>query len=380
MIAKCSALLSLAFQNVAAHGRAYLAATLPLLATLTPWIAGSAISEGLRRDARSAVEAGPDVQVSGLRWGRAASLEPGLGDRLRSLPGVQGIERRAVASVVSGEAAILLVAVEAPRLARAAPLAAGSAPRAAGQCLVGAELARERGLAPGSRLSLEGRVTRVFEVCGVLSSADAVAGSQALVVSLSDAEDLLGSPLTEEFCLWTSPGFETSVAAAACRLSPTVAAVTRAEVEARLARASERRAGALALFLAPLTLAAAACFAALSWFVHGRREVEVAAYKLSGFSGGDIVFLALAENSLVGLCAGAAAGLGAWVWVRLFDAALLVGFFVPDLSPGAAVRLPAHFTALALAQGLCLALAATVTGSVLASWRLSNARPLGAFA
>ena len=93
-----------------------------------------------------------------------------------------------------------------------------------------------------------------------------------------------------------------------------------------------------------------------------------------------IVFLALAENSLVGLCAGAAAGLGAWVWVRLFDAALLVGFFVPDLSPGAAVRLPAHFTALALAQGLCLALAATVTGSVLASWRLSNARPLGAFA
>ena len=127
-------------------------------------------------------------------------------------------------------------------------------------------------------------------------------------------------------------------------------------------------------------ICAAACFAALSWFVQARRALEVATYKLAGFTGGDVALLALVENLVVALFTALGAFALAWAWVRILGAPLLAGFFVPDLALASLQPIPAAFTAPPVLLALVATLSVTISASVLASWRLSLARPLAAFA
>ena len=125
---------------------------------------------------------------------------------------------------------------------------------------------------------------------------------------------------------------------------------------------------------------ATAGFCALSWFANARRATEIALYKLAGFTGGDLLVLSLIENSLVAWAVGSGAFLCAWIWVRVFGAPLLAAYLIPDLGLFPAQEIPAAFTPLPLGLALALAFTTTLTGSILAIWRLSLVRPVKAFA
>jgi len=229
-------------------------------------------------------------------------------------------------------------------------------------------------------VALDAALTRVYQVAGVLAPDDALAGSQALALELGEARILLGDERASDLCVWTSAGYAEAVARAAERLAPGLVATTRSAARAAVEAAANRRSGALSALLAPVLALACASFAALSWFAHARRATEIAAYKLAGFTTGDVLFVCSVENALVALAIGGAEFLGAWLYVRVLGAPLLAAYLVPDLGAFPLQRLPASFTPLPLLLGLALAFSTTLAGSVLATWRLSLARPTRAFA
>lgn len=380
MIARTKALAALAADNVAAHALGYAAATAPLLFTLLLWIAGTAVAEGLRREALASLDGGPDIVLCARALGRHAPIDPGLAPRIREQDGVDRVERRVLGSADAGPTSILIAGVERERLQSAQDLESGAPPKSAGECLIGTELARELGLKPGSRLALEAALMRVYTVSGVLRASDALAGSKALIVEVEEAQALFADARVSELFVWTRPGYSDAVAAASQRLLPQGSAVTREQTRAALSAAANRRSGAVSLLLAPVLALATACFCALSWFANARRATEIALYKLAGFTGGDLLVLALIENSLVALALGSGAFLCAWTWVRLFGAPLLAPYLIPDLGLFPAQVIPSAFTPLPLGLALALAFTTTLAGSILATWRLSLARPVKAFA
>ena len=376
------ALATLAADNVAAHAKGYVASCAGLWLTLVLWIAGLAVAEGLQRQALENARAGADVWIEARALGRHAPLDPSLATRVAELAGVERVEARVIGTALAGETPVLLVGVPEASLRGASGLGEGRPPERSGQVLVGAELARELGLRPGTRLALdvESALMQVFEVSGVLDGDDALGGAKAMVVDLEDARALFGDARASSLCVWTRAGHADAVARAIERLEPGLVAITREETEAAIERARTRKSGALSGLLAPVLATATAAFAALSWLVHGRRSREIAAYKLCGFSGGDILVLTAIENALVALLLGTAAFLGAWVWVRGLGAPLLAPLLIPDLAALPAQSVPASFTPLPLVLGCALAFASTAAGSIFAAWRLSLASTQEAFA
>ncbi len=380
MIARTKALAALAADNVAAHALGYCAACAPLFFTLVLWVAGAAIAEGLRREGLQAAERGPDILLSARALGRHVPIDSELALRLRALDGVERVERRVLGTAQAGPTQLLVAGVESTRLHTAIELEAGSMPKSAGECIIGAELARELGLKAGSRLALEAALTRVYTVSGVLRATDALAGAKALIVEVEEAQALFADARVSELCVWTRPGYSAAVAAASLRALPTGVAVTRDETRAAVSAAANLRSGALSALLAPVLALATACFCALSWFANARRGTEIALYKLAGFTGGDLLILSMIENTFVALALGSSAFLCAWIWVRLFGAPLLAPYLIPDLGLFPEQVIPSAFAPLPLGLALALAFTTTIAGSILATWRLSLARPLKAFA
>jgi ABC-type lipoprotein release transport system permease subunit len=374
------AIAALAADNVAAHALGYAAASAPLLLTLALWIAGTAVAEGLRREGLEAADAGPDILVSARALGRHTPIDAEICAKIRGLNGVERVERRVLGTVEAGATQIMIAGVERERLRKARELDNGAAPASEGECLVGAELASELGLKPGSHIALEAALTRVYSVSGVLRAGDALAGSKALIVEVEEAQALFGENRFSDLCVWTLPGYAEAVARAAERSAPGIVSLTRSQTREAIGQAANHRSGALSALLAPLLALATASFCALSWFANTRRGTEIAQYKLAGFTGGDILILSLIENAFVAIALGCTAFLIAWIWIRVLGAPLLAPYLIPDLGLFPKQSIPASFTPLPLGLGLALAFATTQAGSIFASWRLSLARTAKAFA
>jgi len=378
---KLTALASLALDNVVAHALGYAASCAGLLLTLALWIAGTAVAEGLRAEGLRAADAGADIVVSLRALGRHAPIDASIAEQLRAINGVERVEGRVSGVVDVNGTPLLIIGVEPQRLASASELERGAAPKVSGECLVGAEIAHELGLYPGAHLALEGgAMTRVVSISGVLRADDALAGSKTLIMDLAESQTLFGDTRLTQMCLWTRAGYADAVARAVERMDGRLVATTRETTRAAIEHAANRRSGGLSALLAPLLALATVSFATLSWFAHARRASEIAAYKLFGFSGGDTLFVTVIENALVALALGTTAFLGAWIFVRGFDAPLLAAWLIPDLDLFPTQRIPAAFTPLPLGLGLALALCTTLAGSILATWRLSLASTTKAFA
>lgn len=377
---KLGALAALAADNVAAHALGYAASCAGLLLTLAVWIAGLAVVEGQSQQALAQARSGADVWVGARVLGRHAPLDPALAQRVRAINGVERVEPRVVGTALAGESSILVVGVSADTLRSVVALGRGKAPERAGQALVGAELARELGLVSGTRIALDAALLQVFEISGVLAATDSLGAAKAMIVALEDAQALFADARASDLCVWTRAGYAEATARAVERLQPGLIAITREQTALAIERARTRGSAAISGLLAPLLAMATAAFAAQSWFVHSRRSHEIAIYKLSGFSGGDILILTAIENALVAALLGTAAFMIAWVWVRALGAPLIAPLLIPDLGAFPAQLVPARFTPLPLLLGLALAFASTATGSILAAWRLSLSSARQAFA
>jgi len=365
-------------------------------AVLVPFVAGTAVSEGLGDQAADAARFGADLVVTGERFGLPAPLPGSAIETVRRVPGVLSVRPRIVGTVPLGAAAepAVLVGVEAGAFPGGVRLLEGRLFRegAGNELVVGSRLARRLGLAPGARLPPFYRNRggeRVSEVVGVFRSDLPMWEANLVLCSLETARAVFDERGTAtELLVDCREGEEEAVRSAVARL-PTLAAdpsgeplrprvLTRADLRALLAGGAASGQGVFALHFVLLLAAAVPVLVVASGAGLRERRRETGVLKMLGW-GTDAVILRALVESLVLAAAGASLSiLLAALWLGPLGARGLAAVLLPgaDADPGFAV--PWRLAPGPAAAGAALSLALILVGTIPASARAASAEPLEA--
>ena len=97
--------------------------------------------------------------------------------------------------------------------------------------------------------------------------------------------------------------------------------------------------------------------------------------KAIGWQTTDIMVLVMFEQVLLSLIAACLAFLASYVWIRLFNGAIVARFFISDIGSIAAFPVPASFGVMPLALAGLLCLTITLSGGLYTTWRLASHPP-----
>ncbi len=286
--------------------------------TLLVFLLASVVLYGdaLRREARLLLADAPELVVQRLTAGRHELLPAAWLEQVEGLRGVRGVEGRlwgyyfdpAVAANIT-----LLVPSEAPP--------------APGQAVIGAALARARGLAVGDVLSLRGYDGKpyAFNLAGVLNADSELVSADLMQVNAADFRAFFGVDpglYTDLALRVANPREVRRVAEKVLQRLPGARVIAREEMRRTYEAAFNWRQGVLLTFLSTLM----AAFALLAWdkasglSAEERREIGI--LKAVGWETGDVLRMKLWEGALVSLCAFLAGYVLAWLHVFYADAPL----------------------------------------------------------
>jgi ABC-type lipoprotein release transport system permease subunit len=372
-------LAAAAAENVARRLGLHAAAAAGLVAGLALVLAAVAVGEGLKRESLASVAAGADLYCGWDAFGRAAPLPVVELARLGTLEGVERVVPRVVGQVPLGGELAVLVGVPLERLREEPVPVEGELPDDPSEVLVGRELARALGLAPGATVALEAGEIRLFMVAGVAGSTASLWSAKAIVCDLAEAQRVFRDAAhVTDACLYVRAGYEELVADSIRRLDRRFRVQSRELVAAYVGRGATLREGLLtALFALALALAIPS-YAVIARAGVSPRRREIGLLKTVGWSTADVLEMVAVEAVLVALASAALALLVALAWVDWLGAPLIGPLLVADLPAFPAMHVPSRFLPLPATLAFVFALTVTSAASIPAAWRTAVARPIEA--
>lgn len=365
-----------------------------VVSLLLPFVAGLAVSEGLRDEAADAARLGADLVVTGSRFGSPAPLPLEAADVLRRLPGVTGVRPRIVGAIDLGSAHehAVLVGVEADGLPPDVRCVEGRLFRAGGgnELVLGSRLARRLGLAPGSRIppfyeNREGE--RVSEVVGVFRSDLPMWEANVVLASLETAQAIFDERGTAtQMLVGCRDGYADAVRTSIHHLrtlsgrpdgeplQPRVLA--RADVEALLARRASFSEGVFSLHFVLLFAAAIPLLVVATGAGLRERRRETGILKMLGWGTDEVLLRAFVESLVLAAAGAAIAVLLAALWLGPLGARGIAAVLLPgaDADPGFGV--PWRLTPGPVLAASAIALALVLVGTIPANWRAAAAEPM----
>jgi ABC-type lipoprotein release transport system permease subunit len=300
-------------------------------------------ANALRSEAAYVLAASPEVILQRMVAGRHDLIPPGYIERIGRLRGVQKIEGR-----LWGYYYDPVVSANYTFMARPADEVPD------GRIMVGATLARERGLAPGNTISFRSYSGKLFtfDVAAVLSPDSELLSADLVLLSEGDFRAFFEYPAghwTDVALAVANPLEVRNVAAKLAAALPDSRPILREEVLRTYESVFDWREGIVLTVLAGAILA----FTILAWekasglSADERREIGI--LKAIGWETGDVIRMKLWEGLLVSLTAFLLGFVAAWVHVFHFGAAV----FAPVLK-GWAILYP-RFTLVPAVDGLQVA-------------------------
>jgi ABC-type lipoprotein release transport system permease subunit len=300
-------------------------------------------ANALRSEAAYVLAASPEVILQRMVAGRHDLIPPGYIERIGRLRGVQKIEGR-----LWGYYYDPVVSANYTFMARPADEVPD------GRIMVGATLARERGLAPGNTISFRSYSGKLFtfDVAAVLSPDSELLSADLVLLSERDFRAFFEYPAghwTDVALAVANPLEVRNVAAKLAAALPDSRPILREEVLRTYESVFDWREGIVLTVLAGAILA----FTILAWekasglSADERREIGI--LKAIGWETGDVIRMKLWEGLLVSLTAFLLGFVAAWVHVFHFGAAV----FAPVLK-GWAILYP-RFTLVPAVDGLQVA-------------------------
>jgi len=367
--------------------------TVACLATMAaPLLAGLGIARGVADAASVAVEAGADVHVSGLRYGRPAPLPMAAAESLRAIPGVVSVEPRIVGAVTLGTKArpAVVVGVLPERLPATADFLEGRPCRRGPELelVVGAELAERFGFRVGSAIPPFYRNRsgeRVARVVGILRREAPPWFAHVALTTFDDAAEIFDERgTTTSFLVRTSPGYAEAVAGAVLRMTDLAgpgadplgaAVVSRGQVLDLVARRNAEGGGALTALWALAFAVGVPLVLATTGVGLSERRREVGLLRALGWRTDEIVLRGLVESMTLALLGASLGLLAAWTWVRVLGGAGIAAAFLPDANLWPAFDVPFRLLPEATAAAFAGCLAIASVGSAGSAWRASSAEP-----
>ncbi len=387
-------LLAAAAANVARYRTRSLVVVTCLVAICGPYVAGIAISEGIRADAEISVREGPDLYLTLDQFGRNGPVPLKYLDALRRSPSITAVVPRivgradaliAVPEAGTADSELVVILGLEPKRSGAPPFFQPDAvprPSRSGEVVIGAALAGHLGLRPGDPIALKvGDVTMPFRVSAVLPGNATIWSAQLVSMTLDDAGKLFALPgYASDFLIYCRPGPGNIQAVRQDTLEilgdlPYRLQTRSGEVAGYVDKGFRHQQGVFTvLFLVAFAVGIPALLVASGLGLSDRRR-EIGICKAVGWQTTDVMLMMTFEQVLLSMIAACVTVLAAYVWVRLLNGVVVAQFFISELGAVAPFQVPARFTPAAAGLALLLCLSITLVGGLLTTWRAATRLP-----
>jgi ABC-type lipoprotein release transport system permease subunit len=375
-----------------------------LLAALTPYIAATALSQGIQRDAEISVAQGADLYVGAEEFGRRVGVPLAWAPVIRAVDGVAAVTERIVGPVTLGKEPVHAVLVGVPReqldgrvrCLEGRLFSAG----ASHELVLGSELARRLKLKAGDRIppfyhSSQG--DRVSEVVGVFGADVSLWEAQLIFTSLETAQAIFDQPrLATDLLVDCRPGYESAVREnllrrlsapagdgrlaadepGSRRLTPSI--VTRDQLAELIERRMLHQGGVFNMLYALAFSVAILALLVTSGLGLSERRREIGILKALGWQTDEVLLRSFSESMCLCLLGASLAVVLAYIWLEWLNGFWIAGMFLAGVGVVPGFEIPFRLAPLAALLGLAVSFAIVASGTLYSSWRAAIASPRAA--
>ncbi len=380
------AIFHVAVDNVVRHRLRSLTVILCLVAILSPFLSAISILEGVKAQSVRSVEEGADIYVTMDLYGRNGVIPIKFAEAIKGIDGVSEAVPRAVGRVfINGKPAVLL-GIPSDRRTDGLKAVQGDLPQP-GEVAVGKKLAQALNLDVGSDVDIGMRaigiindtaytMKRVYRVSGIFDAAADIRAADIVLMDVNDAADVYEMEgFATDVAVYTKAGSEAQVINNLIRMNSSFRMQTKGLAKTYVEGGLNMRGGIFTtLYLVAFAVAVPAILVSTGiGFVERRKEIGV--LKATGWGTSEVMETALYENALYALTGASAALVISFIWVRMLNGFLIAKLFIPGIGDLPSFPVPSRFLPLPLFAALCIALAVTMTGSLITTWRTAVVPP-----
>jgi len=381
-------LLFAAAENIIRNKVRSLVIILCLIAVLFPFICAMAISEGIKFQSLISVEEGADIYVTSDHYGSNGPISLDHLDLFKKMEGVTKVLPRIVGRTYFGNRLATVVGIPPDNLPQSIRLTQGRMLGERGDVIVGVGLAREFRLQPGVRFSLSINTSKLLRVAGIFDSNATIWSANLILMSFEDASDLFRiRGMATDILIYTRPGYASILAKEIQekmesfnpgQVEPPLRVQDKTLVKRYFQRGFNFKAG---VFSALYTVAFALAVPALlivSGFGQTERRKEIGVIKATGWQTQEVMEMVTLENLIVSLMSAPLAILSAMAWLKWFNGAFIVQFFIAEIGLMAPFPVPSRFLPLPCLFAFLFAVVLTMVGSLYSTWKTATVPPVEA--
>lgn len=362
-----------------------------VIAALGPYLTGLGLAGGLARQAAESIDAGADLYVSGVQFGRAVPLPLESVKKIAALPGVVKAAPRIIGKLTLGDERHMALVVglsphDMPPLDFFAGVMFHDGPL--NELIVGSQLAAQLKLRVGSLLppfyrNRQGE--KVSKVVGIFRTDAPLWQANLIFTSFNTAARLFDQPaLASDVLVYCRAGTAERLSAAIRRrLHWDLAAGSRLDVQvssrggarALWAVAAAHRDGVFHLHWMLAVSIGMLAVLVTSGFGGTERRQEVGVLKAIGWRTDEILLRNLVEGTLLTLAGASLAVLITWCWLTVFNGWAIAQLFVPGLGWRPPLDVPFQLAPLPVLLAALLSWLIVTSGSLYTTWRTAMSPP-----
>jgi len=364
-----------------------------LCAVLVPYAAATALSNGIQWEAQISIDAGADLYVSGLQFGRQVPLPLSASTSIEAIDGVVSVVPRIVGEVLLGKDHIpaVLVGLPAAELPASLAIIEGRLPEPAAvhELVIGTELAHRLQLQVGSYIppfynSRAG--DRVSKVVGIFRGHAPFWQSNLIFTTLQAAGAIFNQPqLATEFLVRCRPQYAARLQEHILRnvhprsesaVEPLrLRVITREDMRSFLPRGLMRREGIFQLHYLLLIVASMLVVLVTSGFGLAERSREIGILKATGWQTDEVLLRSFAESLAIAMSGALTSLLLAFIWLRFLNGVGIASLFISGVAIWPTATIPYVLLARPAVITCVLAVTITMTGSLYSTWRTAVSSP-----
>jgi ABC-type lipoprotein release transport system permease subunit len=366
-----------------------------VVVVLVPYLVGVGLSRGVQEDAEASIRCGPDLYVTGSRFGRTVPVPLTAVAAVRHIDGVIDVAPRIVGGIFLGkdQEPAVLVGMPAEKFPAAVTCVEGRLPRPStvNELVVGTELARKLKLQVGSLIppfyhNTQGE--RLSRVVGIFRSDVCLWQANLVFTTFDTAATIFDQPgLATDLLVYCQPGDQARVQRAIVQdvslasgsdgaVRPRV--VTHDELQALLPRGLVHREGVFHLHFVLAFVVGILVILVTSGLGLRERRREIGILKATGWQTDEILLRSLVESFVLSLAGASVAILLAFAWLKGLNGLWIASIFLAgiDVVPGFAV--PYRLMPLPAFLAFLISFVVVLGGTCYSAWRAATVAPFEA--
>lgn len=351
-----------------------------LMGALVPYIAGIAVSEGIREQSKISVASGADLYVSSEQYGRNGPVSLSRIPSIQKIPGVVQVVPRIVGRTYLGEDLAVVVGIDAQN---EFTVKKGTVIQKESQLLIGEQLAQKLGITVGDEFRFTLHPAKSFTIVGILEPQLAMWSSSMIIIGFKDGEDIFKLPgKASELLVYCRPGMDVQIAETISKLvkpwdnKPGLRIQTKRIVQRYINRGFDIQAGVFSVFYTTALGLAIPALLILAGFGRTARRKEIGILKACGWQTLEVLEMTFFENILLALCGSIGALILSVVWLKLFNGIGIAPLFISGISWVPEFDVPARFAPLPAILSFLFGMVLTLLGTLVPTWRTAVAPPL----